>query len=144
THSPDYHHPKTHYIFSSDSPDSHLLTSAALSSFPASSDNPSTPHPNERYLILDLDATGSKVVKASSMSPDWQITSAEILPAPTWEGEEEGGRGMMLRVEGIEVGQEGEKEGKAEEGAEGMEVLVERFERRMGELRRVVEGGGVK
>lgn len=80
------------------------------------------------------------------MSPDWQITSAEILPAPTWEGEEEGGRGMMLKVEGIEVGREEEGEGKGtgEEGAEGMEVLVERFERRMGELRRVVEGGGVK
>lgn len=51
---------------------------------------------------------------------------------------------MMLRVEGIEVGQEGEGKGTGEEGAEGMEVLMERFERRMGELRRVVEGGGAK
>lgn len=48
----------------------------------------------------------------------------------------------MLRVEGVEVEERrgnGDREEEDEE-EEGVETLVERFARRMGELRRVVEG----
>lgn len=94
-----------------------------------------------------MDATGSNVVSAQSMSPDWAVTSTEVGAAPTWdrdgeggegergEGEEEGG-GMMLRIEGMEV-LCGEDVG----GERRLEELAEVYERRMGELRRVVDAG---
>lgn len=82
------------------------------------------------------------------MSPEWAITSAALEKAPSWEGEgeeaeEEGKKGgdgrMMLRIEGCEVGSAilGEKD----DGV-GVEELVSRFEKGMGELRRVVGMGG--
>ena len=95
-----------------------------------------------------MDATGSNVVSAKSMSPDWAVTSTEVGAAPTWdrdgegsegergEGEEEEGRGMMLRIEGMEV-----LGGDDEGGERRLEELVEVYERRMGELRRVVDAG---
>ena len=94
-----------------------------------------------------MDATGSNVVSAQSMSPDWAVTITEVGKAPTWdrdgeggegergEGEEEGG-GMMLRIEGMEV-LHGEDRGEERR----LEELVEVYERRMGELRRVVDEG---
>lgn len=61
--------------------------------------------------------------------------------APSWEGGGKVGAGeeeerLMVRVEGCEVLRE---EDDDEGGVEGLLGLVER---RMGELRRVVEGGG--
>lgn len=102
----------------------------------------------ERFLILDLDASGTRVVAAKSMAKDWQVVSVEVGPAPTWEGGDgeegeegeegkEGGKGLMLRVEGVGVWDDGEMEGE-----KGLDELAEIYERRIGELRRVVEGGG--
>lgn len=66
--------------------------------------------------------------------------------APTWEGDE-GGAGaegkLMLRVEGVECAGPEDGGEKGVEG-EGVEVLVERFGRKLGELRAVVEGVGGK
>ncbi|MCJ1428768.1 hypothetical protein MMC29_006679, partial [Sticta canariensis] len=42
----------------------------------------------ERFLIVDLDPTATRVVVAWSMARDWQVVNADITPAPTWEGEE--------------------------------------------------------
>ena len=82
------------------------------------------------------------------MAGDWQVLSAEVGAAPTWDdgvawdgGEEEGkGKGLMLRIEGtrgtdadVDVG---------EDGVVDMEGLMEGFGKRMEELRRVVEKGG--
>ena len=100
-------------------------------------------------MLLDMDATGTKVESAQSMSPDWAVTSTEVGPAPTWdrdgEGKEEGqeGRGLMLRIEGMEVGREEEGEGETGKEGEGkkLEELVEVYERQMAELRRVVDSG---
>ncbi len=72
------------------------------------------------------------------MSPDWAITNAEVRAAPTWDGEGEGGGGMMVRVEGVERG----AVERVWEEEEGLERLVERFEGGLGELRRVVGGTG--
>ncbi|KAI4271632.1 MAG: hypothetical protein LQ337_005877 [Flavoplaca oasis] len=150
--STEYHHPTVHYIFSDD-PDPHdPITTAALHSLnpprpPSSahhkSQRSSSSHPKKRYLILDLDASGTKITNASSMSPEWAITSARLEKAPSWEGEEaeeEGKKRMMLRIEGCEVGGSarlGEKEEMM-----GVEELMARFEKGMGELRRVVDMGG--
>ncbi len=127
-----------HYLFSDDA-DTDPITTAALQTLsPAAnvSDLAQQAQPTERFLLLDIDATGTKVVRAQSMDPGWAVTNAEVRAAPTWEGEGEGGRGMMVRIEGVERGEGG----GAGEG-EGLERLVERFEKGLGELRRVVEGG---
>ncbi|KAL6716685.1 hypothetical protein ACLMJK_006253 [Lecanora helva] len=157
TNSPTTYHPTVHYIFSDDTPENDPITAAALqildpastSSTPTSPSNNKPPSPEtssakDRYILLDLDATGTQILSAQSMSPDWAVTSTEVTAAPTWDdstgGEEgqEGGGGMMLRIEGMEVpgvvGGEGEEE-------KGLEELVEVWERRMGELRRVVDAG---
>lgn len=96
-----------------------------------------------------MDATGSNVVSAQSMSSDWAVTATELVPAPTWDdrgvqgGVEE--RGLMLRIEGMEVLgslEGGEGEGKRQR----LEELVDMYESRMGELRRAVDagaGGGI-
>ena len=94
-------------------------------------------------MLLDIDATGTKVLLAQSMSPNWAVTSTELSPAPTWDRDGEGkqeeaeeGRGLMLRIEGMEV-----PTGKGEAEEKRMEDLVEEYERRMADLRRVVDAG---
>lgn len=74
------------------------------------------------------------MVGAHSMANDWQIISAEIGPAPSWEGE---GGGKMLRIEGVDEAQE-----EGEGGFVGLEGLLDFYGKRLGELRRVVEAGG--
>lgn len=105
-----------HYLFSDDA-DTDLITTAALQtlsppSSPAATDTnvsdlAQQAQPTERFLLLDIDAAGTKVVRAQSMDPGWAVTNAEVRAAPTWEGEGEGegGRGMMVRVEGVERGE---------------------------------------
>lgn len=111
----------------------------------------------ERFLIVDLDPTATRIVAARSMARDWQIVHADLTPAPTWEGDESSsskpgedqgngggaGRGLMLRVEGVSASS-GAGEQEPPDGEEGLEKLVERYERRLGELRRVVEGVGAR
>jgi len=134
------HHPTVHYLFTNDPTDA--LTTAALDTLtPSASASASTP--KERYLIIDLDATGSNVVAARSLSPEWAVTSAEVGKAPTWgeegAGKGEGEGGMMLRIEGVEAVR-GVEVGKGKEMEEELEELVERYMRGMEGLRRVVEG----
>ncbi|KAI9862414.1 MAG: hypothetical protein M1824_001407 [Vezdaea acicularis] len=154
------HHPTVHYIFSDDTTD--LISEAAVRSLPHrptssssslhqsntpshpsnSSQTPSTllPPPRrgvkERYILLDISASGDEVVSARSLSEDWQVLGVDVGPAPAWEGEEDGNRGLMVRIEGVESAA-----GKEVEGTEKLEELAALFERRMGELRRVVEEG---
>lgn len=96
-------------------------------------------------MLLEMDGTGTKIESAQSMAPDWAVTSTELGPAPTWDGDGEGkreggeGRGVMLRIEGVEVGGE-EEAGKLGEGKR-LEELVGVYERQMAELRRVVDAG---
>lgn len=63
----------------------------------------------ERVVIVDINESGDGVTGVSSLSPSWQVLSAEIGKAPTWDkdgAESEGGRGelaggLMLRIEGV-------------------------------------------
>lgn len=168
-----------HYIFADDHDSDLLITAAALQTLDPDPPRPrrggdeqrekssaggdagggGTPAapavaPRERFLIVDLDSTATRVVAARSMARDWQIVHADLTPAPTWDGEDStgnnkpgdaggrGGRGLMLRVEGVgsrDVAEDDVRDGEPEEG---LEKLAERYERRLGELRRVVEGVG--
>lgn len=92
-----------------------------------------------------MDPTGTKVLQAQSMSPEWAVLSTEVGEAPSWDDR---GGGLMLRVEGCEVpkeedlglvGMEVGEEGKERE--KRLEELVGVYERRMEELRRVVDAG---
>lgn len=102
----------------------------------------------ERYVLLEMDSSGTKIESAASMSPDWAITGTEVGPAPTWDRDGEGmregrdGRGLMLRIEGVEV-KGGTGKGQVEKQGEEkrLEELVEVYERQMVELRRVVDSG---
>jgi hypothetical protein len=118
----------------------------------------------ERVLIVDINESGDSVQKVSSLSPNWQVLSASIDNAPTWDGaastnseEEDGSRGLMLRIEGMGIpssmgeGSEGlgitavgdkgkEKEGDGI-GEEGMDKLMEVFDQKMGLLRKIVGTG---
>jgi len=114
---------------------------------------PPRPGVSHRYILLDLSLPPGDAVlsaRAHSLTPDWQVLNVEVSPAPTWDAEPDargaGGaerrRPLMLRIEGTE-GVRGELEGGDGEVGEGggmaMEGLVGVFERRMVELRRLVE-----
>ncbi|MCJ1286001.1 hypothetical protein MMC26_005343 [Xylographa opegraphella] len=146
-HSPTTHHPTVHYIFSDD--DSDLLTNTLLHIHDSQAAQPranqssgaslpprAVPETQERYVLLNLAASGTAVESVHSLTGDWQVLSAEIGKAPTLEGGGGGEGGLILRIEGTEGLKAEEVEGL------GLEGLVETFGRRMGELRRVVEGGG--
>jgi hypothetical protein len=140
------HHPTVHYLFTNDPTDA--LTTAALDTL-TPSPSPSASTPKERYLIIDLDATGSNVVASRSLSPEWAVTIAEVGKAPTWgEGKGEAGEGegegaLMLRIEGVEAVR-GVEIGKVKEGEVVLDELVERYMRGLEGLRRVVEGAGMR
>ncbi|OBT78273.1 hypothetical protein VF21_03060 [Pseudogymnoascus sp. 05NY08] len=179
------HHPvNVRYIFSDDDQDltdeylaaissapsphssSHIAHSSESSSFTSSSRHqqqqriPSGGEPRQpehRTLLLDLDASGTAVSAFHSLSPSWQLLSASITKAPTWEsgptvaddGEDEGAARFMLRLEGTKGRDEGMRErvrGVWRDPGEGVraedfQVLVEEFERKMRVLKRVVETG---
>ncbi|KAI9680359.1 MAG: hypothetical protein M1829_001245 [Trizodia sp. TS-e1964] len=142
---PTTHHPTVRYIFADDDIDFLHHISAPPSSEPASPSD----EPQERVLLLDINADCTRIRRAVSLSPDWQVTAAALERAPAWRPSGEGGRvegagqleagteagGWMLRVEGVEAG-EGVVEG-------GMLELAEVFKARLDALRAVVENGRV-
>ncbi|KAI9895034.1 MAG: hypothetical protein M1814_000258 [Vezdaea aestivalis] len=88
----------------------------------------------ERYVVLDIAETGDAVVGAQSMSEGWQVMGVEVSNAPTWDKEEEGGAGLMLKVEGMGVGEER----SAPKTEEDLSELVGQWEKRMLELRKIM------
>lgn len=120
----------------------------------------------ERVIIVDINETGDGVKAVSSLSKDWQVLSASISSAPTFDSSSRSSqdpqnqntqeRGLMLRIEGVGVSAlateaEEEKRDSAVLGEEEMSQLLEGFDRKMGVLRRIVsarasreelEGGG--
>lgn len=175
------HHPiNVRYIFSDD--DDQDLTDeylAAISSDPSQSSSnithsesssltsssrhqqrapPRDPRdPEHRTILVDLDATGTAVTSAQSLSSSWQILSASVTKAPTWESgptaadaEGDGGSArFMLRLEGTRGRDEGMaervrgmwREDPGDVRAEDFQVLMEEFERKMRVLKTVVETG---
>ncbi|KAI9645220.1 hypothetical protein NHQ30_005954 [Ciborinia camelliae] len=64
----------------------------------------------ERVILIDMNGTGDRVVKAQSLSGKWQVMGCEIGKAPIWEsaGEEgkenkEKGGALMLRIDGVGI-----------------------------------------
>ncbi len=96
-----------------------------------------------------MSPNGKEIVSAHSLSPEWAILSTEISKAPTFASSPsatntgaEGDKGLMLRIEGTEIiSDEGVGADKISEG--DMETLLGTFEKRMGDLRKVIEGGGI-
>ncbi|KAI5803775.1 hypothetical protein EDC01DRAFT_469585 [Geopyxis carbonaria] len=112
---PTYVHPAVHYIFADDD------------------EITPEPTPGTRTLTVDLDATGTRVLSAHSLSPDFQLVSAELGVAPRLREGQQGG--LMLAMQGVEGGLRGVKAGG------GVEGLAEVFHERMAMLKRVVEFG---
>ncbi|KAI9731824.1 MAG: hypothetical protein M1818_007689 [Claussenomyces sp. TS43310] len=175
------HHPQqVHYLFSDD--DTELLTAACLQASdpltadtsadiasgsrhlqdPTSSSSSSIVYGEPQYaqdrarenriLLLDVDASGTKVVKAHSLTPNWQILSASLMPAPTWNAPTQEGQSednsTMLRIEGTD-GYEGAKaktKGLGLQdvslGEEEFAALMQNFDEKMKLLRTIVDSGG--
>jgi hypothetical protein len=83
---------------------------------------PPIPGVAERYMIVDVAADGHTIVDAQSLSSDWQITSANVRAAPSFD-EESPEHGYMLRIEGVEV--PGRNKGKAKGGGGPGEAKLE-------------------
>ncbi|KFZ14732.1 hypothetical protein V502_05927 [Pseudogymnoascus sp. VKM F-4520 (FW-2644)] len=110
--------------------------------------------PQHRTILVDLDATGTAVTSAQSLSSSWQILSASVTKAPTWESgptaeDDAGSARFMLRLEGTRGRDEGMaervrgmwREDPGDVRAEDFQVLMEEFERKMRVLKTVVETG---
>ncbi|KAK9240185.1 hypothetical protein V1525DRAFT_396196 [Lipomyces kononenkoae] len=97
------YHPRVHYLFSDDA------------------DNPDSPSPfvtatgsnakagktgNERAIVVDFAPDARTVLRATSLSPDWQVTNAETSSLAMRSGATGGGIdiGKMLAIEGIGSG----------------------------------------
>ena len=103
-------HPHVHYIFSDDSDE--MLTNAVLRTLEGQLHDIACETPaahssttlKERYIILDLDATGQKVTSAQSLSPDWQISETLLTTAPTFSNTSTATSrtGMMLQIRGAQ------------------------------------------
>lgn len=108
----------------------------------------------EHYLILDVrprthpppqDSSGAEttyeVTSAQSFSADWQVLRSSITAAPTMGDAGEDDTSLMLRIEG-RGNTPGDATGPAV-GAEkeSMEGMIERFQRRLEDIRQVMEAG---
>lgn len=90
---------------------------------------------------------GYRIVSAHSLTPDWQVLDASLSPAPTFDTPQQNtgdqasvSNTLMLRIEGtggyardIPVGKDKEQT---------LEEMMEQFDKRMAELRRVIETSG--
>ena len=71
---------------------------------------PPTPGVREYYLLLDVQPVSSEntttsyeVIRAHSLSAEWQVTNTAVSNAPTIDAVDDGGEGadgLMLRIEG--------------------------------------------
>jgi len=111
----------------------------------------STTDGDERFIILDLDPTASKVVSAQSLSPEWQTWSTELSPAPTFGGYQDiSDSGMMLRIRGVDSASKltgvglkpDEVLAQASDQANGnihdaMSILATRFQRELDDIQKL-------
>ncbi|EEA26725.1 hypothetical protein TMatcc_004990 [Talaromyces marneffei ATCC 18224] len=89
---------------------------------------------------------GYRVVSAHSLTPDWQVLDASLSPAPTFDmptGDQASvSNTLMLRIEGTGGHARDIPVGKDREGQQTLEEMMEQFDKRMAELRRVIQTGG--
>ncbi|KEF52611.1 uncharacterized protein A1O9_11454 [Exophiala aquamarina CBS 119918] len=86
------------------------------------------------------------VTSAHSLSAEWQVLKSKVTAAPTiGDGDGDEDEGLMLRIEGRGSTPPGtvlgEKEKEKLTSKETMEDMIERFQRRMDEIRQVLETG---
>ncbi|KIW20752.1 hypothetical protein PV08_01330 [Exophiala spinifera] len=155
----EHHHPTVHYIFADDDVD--IITEAACRSLeildPSQRtgaqhhEDPRLPPPiagvREQYLVLDVhprfptqgqDSVATpasyEVTAAQSFSADWQVLRSCITTAPTiGEGDDDA---LMLRIEGRG---NTPSDNPATAYKESMEEMIERFQRRLEEIKQVME-----
>lgn len=159
------HYPTVRYIFADDDPE--ILT-AELAQHHRSYDGEGEEgdwenSSSDRAVIIDmertLDGTGLEVAWASSLSPDWAVTSAQVSAMQSGNGETNGG--LMLRIDGVSLEQSSvppspvdqafnpesseattarqQHDQQAQPTGMEYEDLLVQFERRMEILRRVAE-----
>ncbi|KAK2767725.1 hypothetical protein FQN54_003883 [Arachnomyces sp. PD_36] len=94
------------------------------------------------------------VTSAHSLNPTWQVLNTELSPAPTFETSPNQGHandtsdptqgGLMLKIKGTAGFKPGPTRGRDKNQAsqdQNLEDMMEQFEKRMDELRRVIEAG---
>ncbi|OAP62143.1 hypothetical protein AYL99_04346 [Fonsecaea erecta] len=106
-----------------------------------------------------------EVTAAHSLSAEWQVLRTSISAAPTiGDGvPSEEGEGLMLRIEGrgntpsdlaaaggarekekaVAAAGSGDAEREREKERESMEEMIDRFQRRLDDIRMVIEAGGI-
>lgn len=92
---------------------------------------------------------GYRIVSAHSLTPDWQVLDALLSPAPTFDTPQQNtgdqasvSNTLMLRIEGTGGYARDIPVGKDKEGQQTLEEMMEQFDKRMAELRRVIETSG--
>lgn len=92
---------------------------------------------------------GYRIVSAHSLTPDWQVLDASLSPAPTFDTPQQNtgdqasvSNTLMLRIEGTGGYARDIPVGKDKEGQQTLEEMMEQFDKRMAELRRVIETSG--
>ncbi|KIV78278.1 hypothetical protein PV11_10008 [Exophiala sideris] len=167
----EHHHPTVHYIFADDDsdiiaeaacrsleildPQQQQEQANAAHHEPEHESTPARlPAPDadvrEHYLVLDVHprthpppqdsssaTTTYEVTSAQSLSADWQVLRSSITAAPTMGDAGEDDTSLMLRIEG-----RGNTPGDAPATEkESMEEMIDRFQRRLEDIRQVMEAG---
>lgn len=154
----EHHHPTVHYIFADD--DAEIITEAACRAL-AQEDAQHTqtqteeesklPAPirgvREHYLVLDVQpadaGSGFEATRAHSLSSEWQVLNATITNAPTIDGNaSESGEGLMLKIEGTSAVKHTDSVDAGRK--ESLEQMVDRFEKGLMEIRKMIEAGQEK
>ncbi|KAJ5778739.1 hypothetical protein N7520_001985 [Penicillium odoratum] len=87
-----------------------------------------------------------RVTSAKSFSPDWQVMRSEMVPAPTFENNEDGdgtGHGLLLKIHGT-GGLPYAAESTKERGTSRLEEMMNQFAKRMSELQTVIDSAYVE
>ncbi|KAK9369700.1 hypothetical protein V1509DRAFT_663121 [Lipomyces kononenkoae] len=98
------YHPRVHYVFSDDADNPDYPSPFATAT--GGSDGKARKAGNERAIIVDFAHDARTVLRATSLSPDWQVTNAETSSLAMRSGATGGGIdiGKMLTIEGIGSG----------------------------------------
>ena len=157
----EHHHPTVHYIFADD--DAEIITEAACRALAQDDaqhiqslqeEESKLPGPidgvREHYILLDVQpgeaGSGYEVTKAHGLSSEWQVLNASITNAPTIDGNvSESGEGLMLKIEGISaITQTDSVDSGRRKAKESLEQMVDRFEKGLVEIRKMIDAGQEK
>lgn len=118
---------------------------------------PAVPGVNEHYVVVDVQPkpastmhsetgaanAGYEVSQAYSLSSEWQVLRTNITQAPTI-GESDDGDGLMMRIEGRGNTPPDTNVRAGKENKESLEEMIERFARRLEDVRLVMDVRGAE